>query len=44
MILTGSLPFYNESGKDQEWKILGDLAEAARRNQGMEKLFQEKVI
>ena len=26
-----------------EWKILGDLSETAKKNEGMEKLFQEKV-
>ena len=26
-----------------EWKILGDLSETAKKNEGIEKLFQEKV-
>ena len=35
---------YHKLGKREEWRILGDLAEKAKRNQGMERLFQEKVI
>ena len=34
---------YHELGKREEWRILGDLADNAERNQGMERLFQEKV-
>ena len=34
---------YHELGKREEWRILGDLADKAKRNQGMERLFQEKV-
>ena len=35
---------YHKLGKREEWRILGDLADKAKRNQGMERLFQEKVI